>query len=39
MKKTIPLKTYFNRAKVFGFVLLLILVAILGYLAYTSYTQ
>lgn len=36
MKKGIPLKSYFNRAKVFGYVLILILVSIIAYLTYTS---
>ena len=37
MKKTIPLKSYFNRGKLFGVVLILILVGIAGYFIYTSF--
>lgn len=39
MKKTIHLKTYFNRAKIFGYLLLLILFGISLYLIYTSFVQ
>lgn len=39
MKKTIHLKTYFNRAKVFGYLLVLILLGISLYLAYSSFVQ
>jgi len=39
MKKTIPLKSYFTRAKIFGYVLLVILIAIVGYFAYHSYIE
>ncbi len=37
MKKSIPLKTYFNRGKVFGYILILILVGISAYLIYTTF--
>jgi len=36
MKQELPLKTYFNRGKMFGYVLILILVSIAAYLAYTT---
>ena len=37
MKKTIPLKSYFTRAKIFGYILIVILVGIVGYFAYHSF--
>lgn len=39
MKKTIPLKSYFTRAKIFGYVLVVILIGIAGYLAYNSFIK
>lgn len=37
MKKTIHLKTYINRAKIFGYLMLLILLGITLYMIYTSF--
>lgn len=35
MKKTMPLRHYFSRAKVFGYLVVAIFVVILGYFAYS----
>ncbi len=37
MKKQFPLKSYFNRARIFGYVLILIVVIIAGYLLVTFF--
>jgi hypothetical protein len=37
MKKTVPLKSYFNRARLFGYILVAIAVCLAGYLIYTSF--
>jgi hypothetical protein len=36
MRKMMPMRHYFGRAKVFGFLLLLILAVIAAYLTYTT---
>lgn len=39
MKENMPVRGYFNRAKVFGYVLLVIAVLIVSYLAYHFFTD
>lgn len=39
MKENMPVRGYFNRAKVFGYVLLGIAVIIISYLIYSFFTE
>ncbi|MCS6973524.1 MAG: hypothetical protein NZM13_03480 [Cyclobacteriaceae bacterium] len=39
MKKTLPIKAYFNRARLFGYLLILILVLVSGYMLLALFTH